>query len=280
MSKIRDSIISSPERTMVIDLTSASSSSSFPVVFSEAFNVGVNINISSTNKTGTDPVNYSTLLGVLHAGGWNDTRTFYDVYYSTYDLTDRAIIKMAFPAQTTRATAVYLRGGTKYNIKTDALITYTGGAVTLGDVTYPVSDISDSISGGTNIYKVIPFNYNKRFVGNVNAAFGEIINPTLNAGWSSYGSGYAIPTIYAQDGLVTLSGLVKQATPANNNSMIFSLPAALVPASSHICAVSASVASSVLSVPLYISNGGVFSNAISTSSTLGWLSLSCTYPLT
>lgn len=279
MSKIRDSINSSPERTVFLDLTSLPNTSSYPVVFQSVFNVGVSVNISSTLKTGTSAVNYSTIIGELHSGGWNDSRTFYDFYHSCYDLSDRAIIKVAFSSQTTRATAVYLRGGAAYNVKSDASITFTGSSVSLGDVSFPVSDLSDTISGGTSILKVVPMNYNRRFVGNVNPALGEVITPTLGTGWTNYGSGYQPATITVQDGIVFLNGLVKQATPANNTAAIFTLPSALVPSGSLNFAVPASVASSTITTPLYIVGSSVSAIALSTTSTLGWMSLSCSYPL-
>ena len=96
-----------------------------------------------------EPYNSQSLKGHVSTGGWSDHSVFYDIQSKSFDTNESRISSVYRGTQASISVAIYLRGGYKYSIRTDARVTkYTSDSV--GGITHSNSAYCRKIYDGTD----------------------------------------------------------------------------------------------------------------------------------
>jgi len=154
-----------PQRKWDIDLTAYSTSNFYPVelksssLFPEPFMEPVHFKVYGSSLAGNDSYNENTLVGYARGGGWSDHQAMYDVHIRRYEQEIRTL-GVYTGATNYLDVVIYVRGGYKYAVLTDAInvVAHTGATSYIPDSTgsvFAVKDVDGNDVSGTSANVVL-----------------------------------------------------------------------------------------------------------------------------
>jgi hypothetical protein len=115
-----------PIRDWEMDLSSQSTTYFYPVVFEPAITnydadfPTIEFEIFGESLGASNSYNEQTIKGYVRVGGWTDHSYFYEFTNENYDVTEQRISQIWRGTTISNTFAVYVRGGYKYTVRTNA----------------------------------------------------------------------------------------------------------------------------------------------------------------